>query len=265
MNDSETKKRRSQRGRTTGGERDDAQPEPSTKVLMTRYEQWVSKYGVKKAHKKLQWHWETVAVADAKKRASRWEGGTPGGGKAKKGAATKTRSSPKAKKCTQKATRVHSGGLCYMHRAKRKLCSHVGCTNKVIEGGVYCIQHFTKIFTCSIEGCTSEIAKGGFCLRHSKEREAFVSKMTCSREGCTCIAIKGGLCMNHGDYQISSGKLWEIHFEQLAQYKKERQDGDLTTLMEDLPSLGSWLQSKLSDTKSLGSIRSDRLKALGFS
>ena len=43
--------------------------------------------------------------------------------------------------CTKYAQR---GGVCIMHGAKVKLCSHEGCNNQAKKGGV-CIMHGAKV------------------------------------------------------------------------------------------------------------------------
>ena len=93
---------------------------------------------------------------------------------------------------------VVKGGVCKRHGAKKKkyICSHEGCTNKAQKGGV-CIRHGAKVVkrkTCSHEGCTNVVVKGGVCKRHG----AKVMRQTCSHEGCTKYAQKGGVCTRHG-------------------------------------------------------------------
>ena len=47
-------------------------------------------------------------------------------------------------------------------------------------------RHGAKRKRCSHEGCTNLAAVGGMCMRR------------CSREGCTDLAVVGGVCMRHG-------------------------------------------------------------------
>ena len=61
-----------------------------------------------------------------------------------------------------------------------KDCSHEGCTNKEVRGGV-CIRPGAKKKKKSYkhEGCTNQAKKGGVCIRHG----AKMKKKTCSHEG----------------------------------------------------------------------------------
>ena len=72
-------------------------------------------------------------------------------------------------------------------------CSHKGCANQVVKGGV-CMRHGATVKTCKNEGCTNNVVKGGVCIKHG----AKVKKYTCSHEGCTSLARKGGVCWKHG-------------------------------------------------------------------
>ena len=73
------------------------------------------------------------------------------------------------------------------------LCSHEGCGNQAIKGGV-CCKHGVQVIVkrCSIEGCENGARKGGICCKHGSR----VKK--CSHEGCENNAIKGGICVSHG-------------------------------------------------------------------
>ena len=73
--------------------------------------------------------------------------------------------------------RKEEGGVCIRHGAKRKTCSHEGCTNQAQRGGV-CIRHGAKVKQCSHEGCANQVKNGGVCIRHRAK------KKTCSHEGC---------------------------------------------------------------------------------
>jgi hypothetical protein len=73
---------------------------------------------------------------------------------------------------------------------KRKRCSHEGCTNQVVRGGV-CITHGAKVKRCSFEGCTNQAKKGGVCVTHGAKMKR------CSFDGCTSNAKKGGVCYRH--------------------------------------------------------------------
>jgi hypothetical protein len=50
---------------------------------------------------------------------------------------------------------------------KNKRCSHEGCANQAVKGGV-CITHGAKVTRkqCSFEGCTNYPKKGGVCVTH---------------------------------------------------------------------------------------------------
>lgn len=77
-----------------------------------------------------------------------------------------------------------------------KTCSHEGCNNFSLKGGV-CVKHgatWTKK-TCSHEGCTNYVQKRGLCIRHGAKVTKKVK--TCSQEGCTSNAKKRGLCYRH--------------------------------------------------------------------
>ena len=74
---------------------------------------------------------------------------------------------------------------------KRKRCSHEGCTNQVVMGGV-CVTHGAKVKRCNFDGCTNQAQKGGVCVTHGAE------KKRCSFEGCTNQAVRGSVCITHG-------------------------------------------------------------------
>jgi hypothetical protein len=76
---------------------------------------------------------------------------------------------------------------------KRKRCSHEGCTNQAIKGGV-CVTHGAEKKRCCYEGCTNQAKKGGVCITHG----ATVTKKQCSFEGCNNGVYKGGVCVTHG-------------------------------------------------------------------
>ena len=76
---------------------------------------------------------------------------------------------------------------------KRKKCSHKGCNNGAIKGGV-CVTHGAKVERkrCSIEGCSSNArGKEGVCVTHGAKMKQ------CSFDGCTSNAQKGGVCYRH--------------------------------------------------------------------
>ena len=75
----------------------------------------------------------------------------------------------------------------------RKTCSHKGCTNQVVSGGV-CGRHGAKrkCKECSYEGCTTPAQSGGGCVRHGAKRKE------CTHEGCTNQVVRGGVCVRHG-------------------------------------------------------------------
>jgi hypothetical protein len=78
--------------------------------------------------------------------------------------------------------------------AKRKGCSHEGCTNQAAKGGV-CVSHGGKGKRCSHEGCSNGSIKGGVCFSHG----ANPKRRTCSHEGCTKFSVRGGVCASHGE------------------------------------------------------------------
>ena len=97
--------------------------------------------------------------------------------------------------CTNNALK---GGVCSSHGAKKKICSHEGCTSYAQKGGV-CVRHGanrTKKI-CSHEGCANIVQKGGVCWTHGANRPIKIK--TCSIEGCTSNVKKGGLCYRHRD------------------------------------------------------------------
>ena len=49
--------------------------------------------------------------------------------------------------------------------AKVKRCSHEGCANGAVKGGV-CVSHGAKVKRCSHDGCAKLARKGGVCTRH---------------------------------------------------------------------------------------------------
>lgn len=75
-------------------------------------------------------------------------------------------------------------------RVRRK-CTHDGCTNRVVQGGV-CIQHGAKRKICGYEGCTKHVKKAGMCSTHGPARKR------CEFEGCEKVAVQGGRCIAHG-------------------------------------------------------------------
>jgi len=89
---------------------------------------------------------------------------------------------------------AQKGGVCYSsHGAPRpapKACSHEGCVNQAKKGGV-CVRHGAKQKTCSYDGCTTIALVGGVCTRHGAK------KKTCSHDGCTNIAKNTGVCVSH--------------------------------------------------------------------
>jgi hypothetical protein len=88
---------------------------------------------------------------------------------------------------------------------KRKRCSHDGCSNGAVQGGV-CITHGAKVTHkhCSQEGCTNQAQKGGVCSRMAlgrndantrgvpikSEKEEFVGYMA-QRRRRSNAALKG--------------------------------------------------------------------------
>jgi len=55
-------------------------------------------------------------------------------------------------------------------KPKRKKCSHGGCTNQFVCGGV-CIRHGAQTKECSHEGCSNNAVRGGVCIRHGAKRK----------------------------------------------------------------------------------------------
>jgi hypothetical protein len=78
-----------------------------------------------------------------------------------------------------------------------KRCSHEGCTNIVVKGGV-CITLGAKVKRCSQKGCTKQAQKGGVCVTHGAKRKR------CSFEGCSTQSRKGGVCYRHCSKIIKS-------------------------------------------------------------
>ena len=89
---------------------------------------------------------------------------------------------------------VVKGGVCVTHGAKMKSCSAEGCNNQAKKGGV-CVTHGAKVThkRCSFEGCNNQVKKGGVCITHGAK-----TKKRCSHEGCTNGVMKGGVCVTHG-------------------------------------------------------------------
>ena len=50
-------------------------------------------------------------------------------------------------------------------RQKKKRCSHDGCTNGVVAGGVW-VTHSARTKRCKSEGCAKQAQKGGLCRRY---------------------------------------------------------------------------------------------------
>ena len=81
-----------------------------------------------------------------------------------------------------------SGGV--SKRVRRK-CSFVGCTNRVVQGGL-CIAHGAKRKKCGFNGCSKHVKKAGMCSTHGPARKR------CELEGCPKVAVQGGKCIAHG-------------------------------------------------------------------
>jgi hypothetical protein len=98
------------------------------------------------------------------------------------------------KRCSHEgcANGAVTGGVCIRHGAKVKRCSHDGCTNQAVEGGV-CVRYGAKLkrYRCSHEGCTKYAQQGGVCKKHGAK------KKRCCHEGCKYPAFKGGICWRH--------------------------------------------------------------------
>jgi hypothetical protein len=72
-----------------------------------------------------------------------------------------------------------------------KRCSHKGCNNQAIKGGI-CITHGATVKRCSFEGCANQAQKEGVCVTHGAK------KKRCSHKGCTNQTVVGGVCISHG-------------------------------------------------------------------
>ena len=59
------------------------------------------------------------------------------------------------------------------HGAKRKLCSHVGCTNIDVKGGVVTRNQ------CSFEGCTKYVQKSEVCTTHMAQKVTRKQMLRC--------------------------------------------------------------------------------------
>ena len=73
----------------------------------------------------------------------------------------------------------------------RRPCSVVGCTNRVVQGGV-CIRHGAKRKKCNYPGCIKHVKKAGRCSAHGPPRQQ------CNMNGCTNVSVQGGRCISHG-------------------------------------------------------------------
>ena len=96
----------------------------------------------------------------------------------------------KRKKCSHKGctNMCYKGGVCRRHGRK---CNHEGCTNVSVKGGV-CVQHGAKVKVCSFNGCTGNSQKGGVCRRHGAKIN------NCNYEGCSNLSkCSGGVCLRH--------------------------------------------------------------------
>lgn len=101
--------------------------------------------------------------------------------------------------CDNKALR---GGVCTKHGAKAKLCNHPGCTSQSRKGGV-CKKHGAQRKLCSHEGCENEARREGVCKQHGA---VATKKRTCSHSGCEKYAIRAGVCWSHGAKDIVKKK-----------------------------------------------------------
>ena len=75
------------------------------------------------------------------------------------------------------------------HGAEIKICSHAGCTTKVLGGGV-CVDHGAKNNICSRAGCTNNCWSGMACAAHGGRR-------FCSHGDCTSFTKVGRFCKGH--------------------------------------------------------------------
>ena len=94
------------------------------------------------------------------------------------------------------------GGVCVKHGAKKKTCSHKGCTNNAQKGGV-CIRHGAVVKRGAVKKpplliCLDAGTNPFPSLNHSKESDGSVPKAArigqCSVEGCTYKADDSGTC-----------------------------------------------------------------------
>ena len=93
--------------------------------------------------------------------------------------------------CTNQALR---GGVCQRHGGKPKLCKIENCTNQSKRGGV-CVRHGAVHIRCKAEGCTNKAMRKGVCRRHGAKPTA---QQLCTHEGCTNEAKRKGVCSKHG-------------------------------------------------------------------
>lgn len=73
----------------------------------------------------------------------------------------------------------------------RRKCSHSGCPNRVVQGGV-CVTHGAKRKMCNHPGCDKAVKLAGYCSTHGPARKK------CAQQGCTRVAVQGGKCLSHG-------------------------------------------------------------------
>lgn len=99
----------------------------------------------------------------------------------------------KAKRCSHPGctNNAVTGGICRRHGSKAKECSHPACTNNVVKAGV-CRRHGAKAKGCSHQDCTNNTQKGGVCCKHGAK------KKRCRYPQCPSVAVKNGVCHRHG-------------------------------------------------------------------
>jgi len=103
-------------------------------------------------------------------------------------ATTSQKSRSKKRSSSSQAVEGEGGTHSYGAKRIRKICTHEGCTNIAVNGGV-CISHGAKrkaVKICTHEGCTKQVVNGGVCTSHGakvKLCEVFLLKRYKRRVG----------------------------------------------------------------------------------
>lgn len=93
-----------------------------------------------------------------------------------------------------RATLSSSSSYAGTRSPRSRLCSHLGCSKQVQQGGV-CCRHgarTTRALCTDPSGCTNVAKRGGLCRRHGAFRLG-----TCGKAGCRRVARSGGHCDHH--------------------------------------------------------------------